>query len=58
MTLRSVAVIAFILAIIFFVIALVVNTTTGNPEHWAYIAGIAIAAGLALWALDPVVHNP
>jgi hypothetical protein len=59
MSVRVFAVIAFIIAIIFFVVALIVNATTSptSVQHYTDIGFIAVAAGLALWCLDPVINR-
>jgi hypothetical protein len=59
MSVRVFALIAFIIAIIFFVVALIVNAAT-NPtsvQHYEDIGFIAVAAGLALWCIEPVINR-
>jgi hypothetical protein len=57
MSTRIFALIAFIIAIIFFVVALIVNAATSATSigHYNDIGFIAVAAGLALWCIEPVI---
>ena len=57
MSTRVLAVIAAIVAVILFVVSAIVNVTTGNPLHYVSWGLAALAAAVALLALDPVINR-
>lgn len=61
MNVRLFAVIAFVIGIIFFVVALIANATTSptSVQHYEDIGFIALTTGLALWCLvgSGVINN-